>query len=196
MYNQGKNHPKFKDLSKKKFGELIALEYVQHTTKKGRTYYVWKCLCSCGEYSFSRTSDLRSGSKTKCKKCADHISSQKRILPDDKSIFNRIFRTYKRNAKNRNLTFELNQNDFEKLLKLPCFYCNEDPMSYKGDNNISYGEFKRNGIDRIDSKKGYSIDNVITCCKFCNQSKNDMTKEEFVNWIIKTFNNLKKNNII
>ena len=181
---------------RKKLSLLTLALAVQHTTKKGRTYYVWKCLCSCGEYSFSRTSDLRSGSKTKCKKCADHISSQKRILPDDKSIFNRIFRTYKRNAKNRNLTFELNQNDFEKLLKLPCFYCNEDPMSYKGDNNISYGEFKRNGIDRIDSKKGYSIDNVITCCKFCNQSKNDMTKEEFVNWIIKTFNNLKKNNII
>lgn len=33
-------------------------------------------------------------------------------------------------------------------------------------------------------------------CKFCNQSKNDMTKEEFINWITKTFNNLKNNNLI
>ena len=195
MYNQGKNHPKFINLTDKKFENLSVLEYVQHMTKKGRIYYAWKCLCSCGEYTFSRTSDLISGTKTKCKKCSDYNSSKKRILPNDKSILNRIFRTYKRNSKKRNLTFELNQNEFERLLKLPCFYCNENPIQYKG-NNISHKDFKRNGIDRLDSKKGYSLDNVITCCKFCNQAKSDMTQEEFINWISKTFNNLKNINLI
>jgi hypothetical protein len=100
MYNQGKNHPKFIDLTNQKFGELIAIDYVQRMTKRGRVYYVWDCLCSCGKHSFSRTSDLKSGIKTKCKKCSDSISSQRRILPNDKSLLNRIFRTYKRNAKN------------------------------------------------------------------------------------------------
>ena len=45
------------------------------------------------------------------------------------------------------------------------------------------------GLDRIDSSKGYVLDNVRPSCERHNQMKNDMTDEqcyqkmkEFINW--------------
>jgi hypothetical protein len=39
------------------------------------------------------------------------------------------------------------------------------------------------GLDRIDSSKGYSIENVRPCCKLCNQAKNNLTEVEFLNLV-------------
>jgi hypothetical protein len=53
----------------------------------------------------------------------------------------------------------------------------------------------RNGIDRIDSNKDYSVDNCVSCCIICNRAKSDKTVEEFMEWVqrIATKNfNLKK----
>lgn len=42
-----------------------------------------------------------------------------------------------------------------------------------------------NGIDRIDNQKGYSLDNVVACCRICNNAKSDMTVHEFHSWIMR-----------
>lgn len=47
-----------------------------------------------------------------------------------------------------------------------------------------------NGIDRIDNNKGYTIDNVVPCCKMCNQAKNDYTLQEFQDWVEKIYNKM------
>lgn len=39
---------------------------------------------------------------------------------------------------------------------------------------------KYSGIDRIDSKGGYTANNVRPCCRTCNTLKNDATEAEFV----------------
>lgn len=38
-------------------------------------------------------------------------------------------------------------------------------------------------IDRIDSTKDYSIDNVVPCCKFCNWAKSDLKQKDFYDWV-------------
>lgn len=43
--------------------------------------------------------------------------------------------------------------------------------------------FKHNGIDRIDSKAGYSPDNTLPCCQFCNRAKMGKPVEEFESWV-------------
>ena len=45
-----------------------------------------------------------------------------------------------------------------------------------------------NGIDRIDSSKGYVFDNCVPCCKHCNIMKMTMTIDEFINKIKKILN--------
>jgi len=39
------------------------------------------------------------------------------------------------------------------------------------------------GIDRVDNKKGYVVDNVVSCCTICNRVKNNMSYIDFKKWI-------------
>lgn len=52
-----------------------------------------------------------------------------------------------------------------------CYYCHK-PLQESGS-----------GLDRIDSSKGYTINNVRPCCKICNSAKLEMSEEEFYSHI-------------
>lgn len=51
-----------------------------------------------------------------------------------------------------------------------CFYCGAAP------NPV-------NGVDRVDSLRGYEYDNVVTACRRCNVAKLDQTVSEFSVWL-------------
>jgi len=75
----------------------------------------------------------------------------------------------KQKATSRGITWELNKIDVAKLITQPCHYSGHSPNPY-------------NGLDRVDSSKGYSIDNVVPCCHACNCAKNSMSTEQFIEW--------------
>lgn len=83
---------------------------------------------------------------------------------------------YKHNAKRRFLEWELTKEDFVRLINLDCYYCGAEPS----EMIVGRKKFICNGIDRIDSSRGYSLANVAPCCKYCNQMKMAMNDEEFV----------------
>ena len=78
--------------------------------------------------------------------------------------------------------------DYIKKHGKNCFYCKE-PWTYltnkyipgNGTNNKSdkgksrKDKLKNFSIDRLDSTKTYSIDNIIFCCTECNLSKKDIS---------------------
>ncbi len=72
----------------------------------------------------------------------------------------------KATAKQRGIIFDISYDQFYAIFNDDCFYCDEP-------NFI--------GLDRIDSDKGYVIDNICPCCYRCNVAKNTMTQEEFIN---------------
>ncbi|HEC67150.1 MAG TPA: hypothetical protein ENI23_17875 [bacterium] len=39
------------------------------------------------------------------------------------------------------------------------------------------------GLDRVDNKKGYELENCVPCCKICNSMKMTMDKDEFLKHI-------------
>ena len=45
---------------------------------------------------------------------------------------------------------------------------------------MDFSPVRINGIDRINSDKGYTIDNCVPCCAQCNHMKLDYTTEEFL----------------
>ena len=101
---------------------------------------------------------------------------------DELKAMRNLYTTYKgKDARDRGLCFELTFEQFQSLITKPCHYC--------GSGLI--GEFKRhdweplryNGIDRVDPSKGYTIDNVVPCCKHCNRAKRERTYKEFRDWI-------------
>jgi hypothetical protein len=54
-------------------------------------------------------------------------------------------------------------------------------------NKTSDCVVKYNGIDRIDSTRGYLVGNVVACCKYCNTSKNTMTQKDFKQFIKRVY---------
>lgn len=97
----------------------------------------------------------------------------------------------KKNATNRNLSFELTIEQFTNFIKMNCFYCNSPPdkitVIKRVDNTIM---FNYNGIDRKNSKLGYILDNCVPCCWMCNQAKLDKPFDKFINWLEKISSNL------
>ena len=73
-------------------------------------------------------------------------------------------------AKKRGHTWLLTLDQYKEIIKNPCFYCN---------NQLGEPVKKGSGLDRIDCERGYEIDNVVSCCGFCNGMKSDkITLEE------------------
>ena len=44
----------------------------------------------------------------------------------------------------------------------------------------------------MDNNIGYVLSNVIPCCKNCNLSKSNRTPYDFLSWVFKLYNNVKK----
>lgn len=76
---------------------------------------------------------------------------------------------YQRSAKAKGLEFALSDAEFERLTNANCMYCDQPTT-----------QTHRNGIDRVDSTRGYVADNCATCCGQCNIAKKKLARDEFV----------------
>jgi hypothetical protein len=186
IYEKGKKSPLFNDLTEKRFGSLVAKEYVWYVNKYGKAQFVWKCVCDCGEVCSIRSTDLSKEKRIDCKKCSKSRQAKKQTLPDELAKLKRVFRHYKKHAENKKRAFNISFVAFRDIICQKCVYCGEPPKKYKD-------EYERNGIDRIDSKKGYVIGNVVSCCETCNRAKLDNAQKDFFEWVNKVYNHLKEN---
>lgn len=136
----------------------------------------------CGEihtvrYStikYRKNSQYLKTGETLCRKCAN------RRMSGDKSN-NYIHGTaryseYRNNARHRNIDFGLSVDEFKDLTEKPCHYCG----GYSSDWNESS---RGNGIDRMDSSKGYFLENCVPCCSKCNFVKNTTPYDVFIKYI-------------
>jgi hypothetical protein len=91
-------------------------------------------------------------------------------------VLNQVFTSLCYKAKERNLIQNLSKDQVHTLGMQNCHYCGKSPsrVILRRTNKYLY-----NGIDRIDSTKGYTIDNVVSCCKACNFAKRVMSSEQF-----------------
>jgi len=70
-------------------------------------------------------------------------------------------------AKRRGIHVSLSKQEYELLVtNQNCYYCN-GALSEAGHS-----------LDRVDSDRGYTIDNVVPCCARCNMILGDMSKTE------------------
>lgn len=88
-----------------------------------------------------------------------------------------LFSNHKLTAKRRGWSFSLSLEQFASLIFKKCTYCDGDLSNCSTFNGK---KLKYNGLDRKDSSLGYTIDNVVSCCKRCNRVKNNLTSEEFI----------------
>lgn len=93
-----------------------------------------------------------------------------------------LFARYIKSAVERNLSFHLSICEFKAITSSNCHYCGQVPKQIASKQTTN-GAYLYNGIDRVDNSLGYTLDNCVPCCKFCNRAKDTLTKEEFINKI-------------
>lgn len=175
------------DLTGQRFNMLTVLSRAGSDPKDGKTLF--NCLCDCGRQVVIRGNTLRPGKRGQAPKqisCGCH-KTKSRV-----ELHNYLKAGYVYSAKQRGYEFSLSQDQFERLVSSSCHYCGVPasrpfPRSYRSVNK-EVEVFLWNGIDRVDSSKGYTPDNVVSCCLTCNHMKLDHSREDFLAHIERILN--------
>ena len=185
-----------KNLVGKKFGRLTVVSMAKERGNRGQIK--WNCVCDCGNLHTVTGECLRSG-KTKSCGCLklEYIEKNKfKKNPNrEEAILKVQYNHLIRRHNEKSLEEVIDFKTFCQLSKSKCHYCGLDFSKSIEDRNsesktkkkISDVVLKINGIDRLDSSKGYTKDNVVPCCKYCNNAKAEMTKKQFLEWIKKVY---------
>lgn len=142
--------------------------------------------CGC-DYEIKR----RSGrSKSRCKKCSAKLAAKSKSgspasnrLPNGKGGLNLLIGAYKKRAKEKDRPFSLTDDDFSRITKSNCHYCGKPPSQSIKSKKGSAEPYVYNGIDRVDSSKGYEVGNSVACCSVCNYMKQDLGIDEFLSHV-------------
>lgn len=97
------------------------------------------------------------------------------------TAFRKLLASYKQNAKDRDLEFSLTDEQFRELTSSPCYWTGRAPAQIsKSDGGETY---VYNGIDRLDSTKGYTVENCVPACRAANVAKMDMPVDDFLQFV-------------
>lgn len=142
------------------------------------------CKCDCGNELEVFKSNLHPDRKG-CPACAMAFASETRTKPESFSEISRSLAVYRSRAVSRRLCFDLTREQFAILARGNCYYCGALPdrqLRWPGARVYTGTQVKElfNGVDRLDSSLGYTLENCVPCCKYCNRAKSDLSLEQFL----------------
>ena len=158
-----------------KYGRLTV---IKRSGSNNHGYATWLCECECGNKTVMNGASLRNGNTRSC----GCLRRENGSLAKGESAFNIVFSDIRRMAKKRGYEWQLTKEQVRVLTGRVCFYCGVEPKQ-GASKKICNGVYLYNGLDRADNKRGYTIDNVVPCCKTCNLAKRTMSVEEFRIWV-------------
>lgn len=181
------------------FGNCIVIEVSPNNLERkgGRLSFSAKLKCKCGNVFDKNKFGSLKGKHLSCG-CINHHKLSKNVKTEDpkECSFNSLYKRYRSHARNHQREFSLTKDQFGLLINAPCHYCTALPelkynvyVTTKGKYTSSNTERSDkawilfNGLDRIDSSKGYFETNVVTCCRTCNFAKNDWPYDKFITWL-------------
>lgn len=185
---------------------------MKYNTKKGETYNFWtvlednyykfessnhrcaKCICKCGEIQLVRIDLLIKNLNKSCPKC--HIFTKKKWSKSIGDFSRNHFNEIKQQAKSRNFKFDLSQEFLWNLFLKQNKKCKISGLDITLSNKLINNQTDRKNIsaslDRIDSFKGYTEDNVQWVHKCINIMKGALPDNVFIS-ICKQVSNFNKN---
>lgn len=152
--------------------------------------------CRCKKLLEVQLTNIRNGNSICCGKTPCRTNKLKGRRSKETS-YKALLYSYKKHARERNLSFELTYDEFKNMLSKNCIYCKAEPFAIyqildSNTKSVRAGiPIKYNGIDRLDSQKGYTVQNTVSCCKICNRAKSDLPLAEFLKWIDTVYKNTK-----
>ena len=158
-------------LTGKRFGKWLVGTPVCGQKNKALRYL---CTCDCGAIKEVAYSTLIHQGSTQCRKC--YFKERSTSFPEYLAAYRKACRHI---AYFSNFPMEISFEQYVEFTKqVECHYCGAEvtwEKFLKKDQSPPYN------LDRKDNEKGYTIDNVVVCCKVCNYTKaNRFTYEEFL----------------
>jgi hypothetical protein len=184
------------DLSGLRFGRLLVLRPAAHDGRSRSR--LWHVRCDCGTETIRSAARLRNARwptrHCGCSPGYRAINSEGPRIEDPRARrvsqsawVNRIYRTYRHNALRLGRDFTLTREDVSRLVMQCCAYCGASSMNTSHEALVATAtaatSFAYNGMDRVDSRRGYTLDNVVSCCRVCNFAKGKMHGSDFLAWV-------------
>lgn len=168
-----------------KFNQLTVLEEVKHNKR-----LMYRVQCDCGRIDIKRKDWVISGRTTSCKNCASKRTAAKYPPPVNRTgccgLSGTHYLSIKSGASKRDIPFDLSAEFLWNL-----FESQKGKCALTGVDIILVNKIKNNNVnwdvisaslDRKDSSKGYTEDNVQWVHKTINRLKNNYPLEELLYW--------------
>ncbi len=183
-----------KDLvSGMKVHRLTIIKKSLRVGKLNKQFY--DCLCDCGKQVTVARDHLVTGHSGSCGCYQIEVCS----IPEGEASYNTLFRHCKKNALTRNILFNLTKEEHKSIISQNCYYCDSIPILYntyltnskkirtkiKTQKSIDRAFIFINTVDRVNSDKGYTLDNCVAACWPCNEMKMDSYYQDFIDKIYK-----------
>ena len=162
-----------------KFGDW---EVISENTEKYKRWYKFHVRCKCGNEKFVPSNTLRTGRSTCCRNCGTD-KHYKGIGNLSSTFFSRILE----GARVRNIEVSITMEDVLDLLEKQDYKCALSGIPLIMSKTFSKDRTKQvssttASLDRIDSSKGYVLENVQWVHKDINNIKQDYTVEELIQY--------------
>lgn len=169
-----------------RYGRLVITGYAE----RGHTLSPI-CLCDCGgtktvekAFSLGRRHVTSCGCLSRETRILNGKNSKGFTLGPGEGALNQLYSNYRGNANRKVMEFALTREQFKQITSHPCNYCGEPPSAiFK--SKFRPGNYVYNGVDRVDNSRGYTIDNVVSCCRMCQFAKRNWKVEDFLRWALK-----------
>ena len=149
-------------------------------TTSGKRIY-WKCLCDCGNVTSISSNNLTSLRVKTCGKCNRPRNNWSGYGDLSGAFWNKI----KNSAKLRNINFDDNftiEDAWELFLKQDK-KCSLSGLDIKLETNFRFHiDTHTASLDRIDSAKDYTLNNVQWVHKDINLMKNELDQKTFLKY--------------
>lgn len=168
-----------------RYNQLTVLEEVNHKKR-----WMFRTQCDCGKIEIKRKDWVVSGRTTSCKSCASKRTAQKYPPPINFKGIGGLSKTHyssiKYNAERRQIPFDVSIEDLWELFLDQGGYCALTGIPLVlvpqiKNSNVDW-DIITASIDRKDSTKGYTSDNIWWVHKEVNRLKNNYSLEELLFW--------------
>lgn len=161
-------------------------EYITVIRKtEKRTYagnIIWEVKCVCNKYMFWSKRQILDYHSCGCKSAELRFD---KVWKGCGEISGEFFSSIRGNARNRKLEFNITVQDVWNK------FTEQNRKCALSNVELHFGTDLENptaSLDRIDSSKGYTIDNVQWLHKVVNFMKQQFNEKEFIEWCGKVYN--------
>lgn len=173
------------------FGKLTVISEPFSRKQGNTTRFFAVVRCVCGNQKIVACSRLRTNESKQCKDCSFKERSFKALqVTQHQQMFKRLILD---RCKKHNIEVSITVDDYAKIINQNCFYCGDAPKQttrFATRKYVNTETVFANGVDRIDSSIGYTLNNCIPCCTSCNYAKHKLTQQEFFDKIKKIYKHL------